>query len=241
VKASVVHAVRCNQILGQGSLTFFFADSAIFVVEFLNEGANMVAALADPIARAVFYAIIGCWCIFLVTFALRARRTKSRETKRDRTAMAGFFLQAVGYFAVWFYPLQRKQFSPIVPMSRISEVVLAVLTVALAAASVWLVNAASRRLGKQWALAARLVEGHDLISDGPYRLVRNPIYTGMFGLLLATGLAMSRWTTLLAASAVFVAGTLIRIRSEEKLLRQAFGAGFDEYARKVPALIPGIY
>jgi protein-S-isoprenylcysteine O-methyltransferase Ste14 len=201
----------------------------------------MAAVMADPIAQAVFYGVIGCWCIFLVTFALRARRTRSRETKRDRTAMAGFVLQSVGYLAVWFYPLQRKQFSAIVPMPRATEVVLAVLTVAAAVASVWLVNAASRRLGKQWGLAARLVEGHDLISDGPYRLVRNPIYTGMFGLLLATGLAMSRWTTLLAASAVFVAGTLIRIRSEEKLLRQAFGAAFDEYARKVPALIPGIY
>jgi protein-S-isoprenylcysteine O-methyltransferase Ste14 len=201
----------------------------------------MAVANADPIARAVFYSIIGCWWIFLVTFALRARRTRSRETKRDRTAMAGFLLQSVGYLAVWFYPLQRAQFSAIVPMPRAAELLLAVLTVAMAAASVWLVNAASRRLGKQWALAARLVEGHDLISDGPYRLVRNPIYTGMFGLLLATGLAMSRWTTLLVASAVFVAGTLIRIRSEEELLRQAFGTAFDEYARKVPALIPGIY
>jgi protein-S-isoprenylcysteine O-methyltransferase Ste14 len=201
----------------------------------------MVAAMADPIAKAAFYAVIGCWCIFLITFGLRARRSKSQETKRDRSAMAGLFLQAVGYFAVWLSPLCRKQFSAIVPMPRAAEIVLAVLTVALAAASVWLVNAASRRLGKQWALAARLVEGHDLISDGPYRLVRNPIYAGMFGLLLATGLTMSHWTTLLAASAVFVAGTVIRIRSEEKLLRQAFGAAFEEYAREVPALIPGIY
>lgn len=201
----------------------------------------MVGAASDPVAEVVFYAVIGCWCIFLITFGLRARRAKSQETKRDRTAMAGLFLQSVGYFAVWLSLLRREQFSAIVPMPQFAEVVLAVLTVAMAAASVWLVNAASRRLGKQWALAARLVEGHDLISDGPYRLVRNPIYTGMFGLLLATGLAMSRWTTLLAASAVFVVGTLIRIRSEEKLLRQAFGAAFDEYARRVPALIPGIY
>lgn len=201
----------------------------------------VVTAMADPIAKAVFYAVTGCWCIFLITFGWRALRTRSRETRRDRSAMTGMFLQVVGYFAVWFYPLHRKQFSAIVPMQRTAEVVLAVLTVALAAASVWLVDAASRRLGKQWALAARLVEGHDLISDGPYRLVRNPIYAGMFGLLLATGLAMSPWTTLLAAAAVFVAGTLIRIRSEEKLLRQAFGAAFEEYARQVPALIPGIY
>jgi len=201
----------------------------------------MARAMTDPIARAVFYAVIGCWCIFLVSFALRARQPRTQETKRDRTAMAGFFLQAVGYFAVWLQPLRREQFSAIVPMPFAAEVVLAVVTVALAAASVWLVNAAARRLGKQWALAARLVEGHDLIRDGPYRLVRNPIYAGMFGLLLATGLAMSRWTTLLAACVLFVVGTVIRVRSEEKLLRQAFGAAFEEYARKVPALIPGIY
>jgi protein-S-isoprenylcysteine O-methyltransferase Ste14 len=201
----------------------------------------MSAAIADPIAEAVFYAVIGCWFIFLISFGLRARRRKSQETKRDRSAMFGLFLQSLGYFAVWLPPLRRQPFSAIVPMPRSAEVALAVLTVALAAASVWLVNAASRRLGKQWALAARLVEGHDLISDGPYRLVRNPIYAGMFGLLLATGLAMSSWATLLAASAVFVSGTLIRIRREEKLLRQAFGAMFEEYAQKVPALIPGIY
>ena len=201
----------------------------------------MAAAVVDPIARTVFYAVIGCWCVFLVTFALRARWPKSRVTQRDRSAMAGFLLQAVGYLAVWLSPLQRMQFSAIVPMPQFVEVVLAMLTLGLAAASVWLVNAASRRLGKQWALAARVVEGHDLISDGPYRYVRNPIYTGMFGLLLATGLAMSEWTTLLAAVLVFAVGTVIRIRKEERLLRQAFGAAFDEYARKVPALIPGIY
>ena len=201
----------------------------------------MVVAVADPIAKIVFYAVIGCWCIFLISFGLRARRPRRQETKRDRTAMVGFFLQTVGYFAVWVQPLRREQFSVIVPMPRTAEIVLAVLTVVLAAASVWLVNAAARRLGKQWALAARLVEGHDLITDGPYRWMRNPIYTGMFGLLLATGLAMSRWISLLGAALVFALGTVIRIRREERLLRQAFGASFDEYARKVPALIPGIY
>jgi protein-S-isoprenylcysteine O-methyltransferase Ste14 len=113
--------------------------------------------------------------------------------------------------------------------------------VAIAVASTWLVNAAARRLGKQWALAARLVEGHTLIQDGPYRFVRNPIYAGMFGMLVATGLAVTQWIPLLVASLLFIAGTYIRIRSEERLLREAFGSEFEKYARQVPALIPGIY
>src|ERR1039457_529862 len=45
--------------------------------------------------------------------------------------------------------------------------VMARLTVAIAAASAWLVNSAARRLGKQWALAARVVDDHTLIQDGP--------------------------------------------------------------------------
>ena len=190
---------------------------------------------------AAFYVVIVCWWLFALTFWLRKRPPRAREAKRDRTSLIGLFLQAVAYFSVGFYPLQRRQFPPVRSGSPAMEWGLAVLTVAIAVASVWLVNAAARRLGKQWALAARLVEGHALIQDGPYRFVRNPIYTGMFGMLLATGLAAGRWIPLLVAIVLFAAGTFIRIRSEERLLRQAFGSEFEEYARHVPALVPGIY
>jgi protein-S-isoprenylcysteine O-methyltransferase Ste14 len=194
------------------------------------------------VAQSVaFYVVIVSWWLFALTFWLRKRPAQAQEAKRDWTSLIGLFLQAMAYFSVWFYPLRQRQFSPVSSGSRVLEWGLAGLTVAIAVASVWLVNAAARRLGKQWALAARLVEGHTLIRDGPYRFVRNPIYTGMFGMLLATGMAAGRWIPLLVAIVLFAAGTYIRIRSEERLLRQAFGSEFEEYARKVPALVPGIY
>jgi protein-S-isoprenylcysteine O-methyltransferase Ste14 len=191
--------------------------------------------------RAAFYAVIVCWWVFCLTFWLRKRPPRAREAKRDWTSLLGLLLQAAGYFCVWAFPLQAKHFLPVASGSPGVEWGLVVLTVAIAVASTWLVNAAARRLGKQWALAARLVEGHTLIQDGPYRFVRNPIYTGMFGMLLATGLAVTQWIPLLVAMVLFAAGTWIRIRSEERLLREAFGSEFDAYARKVPALIPGVY
>ena len=150
-------------------------------------------------------------------------------------------LQAAGYFIVWYFPLRRHEFTPLVAGPEWFAWGLAALTIAIAVASAWLVNDAARRLGKQWGLAARLVEGHTLIEDGPYRFVRNPIYTGMFGMLLATGLAVSRGIPFLIAVFLFAGGTIIRIRSEERLLREAFGSKFEEYARRVSALIPGIY
>lgn len=101
--------------------------------------------------------------------------------------------------------------------------------------------AAVRALGKQWSYVARIVEGHKLITQGPYGFVRNPIYLGMFGMLLATGLAISRWWALPIAVAVFLVGSWIRIRSEERLLRESFGAEFDDYACRVPAVFPRVF
>ena len=195
----------------------------------------------DPVAIAVLCVVLGCWVAFLASFVVRERRPKAQETARESTALLGISLQFGAYLAVWLPPLRRSPLGAIVPMPVIAECVLAAMTIAIALGSVWLVDAASRRLGKQWALAARLVEGHDLITDGPYRWVRNPIYLGMLGLLVATGLALTRLSIAIVATLVFFAGTVIRIRSEERLLRQAFGAAFEGYARKVPALIPGIH
>jgi protein-S-isoprenylcysteine O-methyltransferase Ste14 len=198
-------------------------------------------AISSTPARAAFYAVIVCWWIFGLTFWLRKRPSRAREAKRDWTSLIGLLLQSAGYVCVRSFPLRQKQFSPVASGSPVVEWGLAALIVAVAVASVWLVNAAARRLGKQWALAARLVEGHTLIQDGPYRFVRNPIYTGMFGMLLATGLALTQWIPLLIAIVLFIPGTYIRVRSEERLLRQAFGPEFEAYVRNVPALIPGIY
>jgi protein-S-isoprenylcysteine O-methyltransferase Ste14 len=85
-----------------------------------------------------------------------------------------------------------------------------------------------------------VLEGHKLVTEGPYGIVRNPIYAGMFGMLIATGLATSQFAYLVVATAVYRLGTTIRIRSEEKLLREAFGEQFREYERLVPALLPRV-
>lgn len=93
-------------------------------------------------------------------------------------------------------------------------------------------------LGKQWTYEARVIEGHELIREGPYAVVRNPIYLGMFGLMMATGLAYTTWWAGLTAVVSFLVGNQIRIHSEEKLLHETFGAEFDEYAVRVPAFFP---
>lgn len=148
-------------------------------------------------------------------------------------------MQGVGFALAWGY--RRRYFTPLVPMPQALEIALAIVTMAIALASAWLSLVAVRTLGKQWAFMARVVEGHKLVTEGPYHRVRNPIYLGMFGMMLATGLAFSTWRMLLAATAIFLLGTAIRVRIEEKLLRETFGAEFDAYVKRIPTLFPRLF
>ena len=183
--------------------------------------------------------VVAAWFAFGILFFARKKPPGAPESQRERTAIVGIVLQGASYGIAW--SVHRPYFSSIVALSKPLEIALAVFTILVAVGSVWFVSTAIRTLGKQWSLGARLIEGHKLITEGPYRLVRNPIYTGMFGMLIATGLAVSHWVGLLIAVIVYAAGTVIRVRSEEKLLRGAFGAEFDSYARRVPAVIPFLF
>lgn len=188
-----------------------------------------------------FAVVMLSWLAFVVVFAtfLRKKPFSAPDRKREPTSIIGIALQGAGYALAW--SVRRQPFTPIAPFGEFFEIAAAVLTMTLSIGSVWFCSAAVRTLGKQWSLAARVLEGHKLITSGPYDVVRNPIYTGMFGMLLATGLAISHWIGLLLAVIVFAVGTVIRVHSEETLLREAFGEAFEVYARKVPAVVPFLF
>jgi protein-S-isoprenylcysteine O-methyltransferase Ste14 len=187
----------------------------------------------------VFGAVTTSWFVFWLWFLLRWKNPKATVAKRRGRSAWGLFFQGCGYFLV--FGMKRQMFTPLLPMPQPAELALGVVTVAIAAGSVWMWVVAIRTLGKQWGLVARVMEGHQLITAGPYGRVRNPIYLSMFGMLVATGLSLSLWWALVLAVAVFAIGARIRIHNEENVLRESFGAEFDAYARQVPAMFPRIF
>jgi|SRR5580704_10699360 protein-S-isoprenylcysteine O-methyltransferase Ste14 len=193
----------------------------------------------DGPAMFVVCVLAACWIGFGVILVIGKRGAAKADAKRSSISQLGFLLQLVGY-AICF-AFVRRDLSPIVPMPKVSEVLLAITIAAIGVVSTGICFTAARALGKQWALVARVIEGHELVMDGPFAHVRNPIYLAMFGMLVATGLAVSRWQALVAGILVFLMGNEIRIRSEEGLLRETFGTKFDEYAARVPAFFPRLF
>jgi protein-S-isoprenylcysteine O-methyltransferase Ste14 len=93
-------------------------------------------------------------------------------------------------------------------------------------------------LGRQWRFDAGLNADHHLIQSGAYRVVRHPIYTSMLCMLIGSGLVLTRLRFLAAALVPFLAGTEIRIRTEDRLLASRFGGEFEAYRRRVHAYLP---
>ena len=197
----------------------------------------LILSPGGPTEIAAFVMAAG-WIGFGAVLILGKRGAAKGAARRDVKSSIGFALQCAAYVLCVIF--HRTFFSPLVSMAQIAETILAAITIALTIASVWFCFAAARALGKQWALMARVIEGHELIRQGPYAIVRNPIYLAMLGMLLATGLAVSCWPAILVAAVVFAVGTAIRIRSEEALLREAFGAKFEDYAHSTPAFFPAL-
>ncbi len=96
----------------------------------------------------------------------------------------------------------------------------------------------ARALGRQWRIDAGLSDDHELVTSGPYRFVRHPIYTSLLCVLLGTGVLITTWWLLLPSLLLFIIGTEIRVRIEDHLLASHFGERFVEYRQRVPAYIP---
>lgn len=174
------------------------------------------------------YAVLACWLVLIANYLFRKRPPQAREIRRGKEWARGLLWQIVAV-ALAMWPQPRKT----VGLEIGSAAVL------LAAASVAIMIASERALGRQFAYQARLVEGHRLIRTGPYRWVRHPIYLGLYGLALATTLVRGYWILIPVFTTLYAFGTALRVRSEERLLREEFGPEFEEYARRVPAVIPG--
>ncbi|HEV8319305.1 MAG TPA: isoprenylcysteine carboxylmethyltransferase family protein [Vicinamibacterales bacterium] len=157
-------------------------------------------------------------------------------TSRARSRL-GVCLVGGAFFALFFHwrPERIVLFAEGWPAGpRVVAMVAVICAIAGILFSLWAINT----LGKQWSFSARVIEGHQLVTHGPYAIVRNPIYASMALWLVALALTFATPARLAIALSLYVVGTLMRVRAEEELMRATFGEQWEDYRRRVPALIP---
>ena len=96
-------------------------------------------------------------------------------------------------------------------------------------------------LRDNWSgLVMTVKEGHELVRNGPYAWVRHPIYLGLIVASVGTALTIgSIWSYL--AIALIVVSLLVRIITEDRMMREHFREAHDEYASKTHRLFPYVW
>ena len=183
------------------------------------------------------YLFPAMWLSYLAywwAMSTNVKETKRRESVPPRLARLVSIACAVALLWLPSVPLPflNERFLPLGELCFWSG---AAVTTGGLLFSVW----ARRHLGENWSLAVTVTEGHELITSGPYALVRHPIYTGLLLAFIGCAVARGEWRGLLAVAVVF--GALWRkLRLEEKWMRVQFGESYEAYSRQVAALVPYI-
>jgi protein-S-isoprenylcysteine O-methyltransferase Ste14 len=101
----------------------------------------------------------------------------------------------------------------------------------------WAFAAHCQRASQGWPLESGLTPGY-LLRQGPYRLIRNPIFAG-------EALAWAGWGLVYASPAVWAGAAIVctglatTVRWEERRLLQRFGEDYRAYLAEVPRWVPG--
>jgi protein-S-isoprenylcysteine O-methyltransferase Ste14 len=195
----------------------------MFTVACLGEFVHVAGeALAAPSARAVLVA--GFWLLKTAIMAAFAYfvlvRPPSRRPTRAVVAVVACVAAAVGAVA-----LRGPADDVPLPLLLAGELIALF-------SSAWLL-ASVLALGRCFGI---LPEARGLVTRGPYRLVRHPVYLGELG--ICAGLiigAPTIWN--LACAAVIVSAQVVRMGLEERVLETEFPE-YADYARRTPRLIP---
>ena len=99
----------------------------------------------------------------------------------------------------------------------------------------WWIEAA---LGKNFNTTLHLREGHTLVTDGPYRWVRHPMYTSLFVFTLAVLLASANWLIGLPGLIALTVIVVNRIDAEETLMIAQFGDEYRQYMQRTGRFLP---
>jgi protein-S-isoprenylcysteine O-methyltransferase Ste14 len=173
-----------------------------------------------------------CWGLYWIASARGVKSPVRRESTLSRWAhygpliVAGWLLSDGG--RIW-WPLRV----PFMSRSDTSFWVAAGVTATGLLFTIW----ARRHLGSNWSGSVTIKADHELVTTGPYRITRHPIYTGLLIAFAGNALVVAEVRGLIAFGVAFAA-LWRKLRLEERYMRDQFGQSYIDYQRKVAAIVP---
>jgi len=177
------------------------------------------------------------WLVFICYWfvsALNVKRSVRNGAWRRWLWLRLFFI-VIAIFVLHFAGANVRVYlslEPLGPSWAALGVVVAALGVALA---IW----ARVYLGRNWGMPMTLREEPELVTTGPYRYIRHPIYSGMLLALLGSAFADSLfWLLPLAGACIYFVYSSF---AEDRHMAELFPSTYPAYKARTKMLIPFIF
>jgi protein-S-isoprenylcysteine O-methyltransferase Ste14 len=163
------------------------------------------------------------------------RQTFGRKAWIERATRARLILAVLeaGTLIAWSFVRGRWQFLPFRDAGVATAGAVLALTGALFAA--W----AKARLGRLFSPQLGVQQEHQLITTGPYAVVRHPMYLGLIDFILGSALFWKD-IALLGVGILYIVFFTMQIRVEEAIFERHFGEEWERYRATTPALFPRV-
>jgi protein-S-isoprenylcysteine O-methyltransferase Ste14 len=186
-------------------------------------------------AQDALIGVSAAWWLFEAAMNLRQWLRAGRSPNRDPTYVLMYVTVVAAVFAA---QVLGRDGGLLWPGGRVWPVVTGLLLiVACVAIRAWSIIT----LGRFFQYSIGIQSGHTVVTTGPYRFVRHPSYTGLALGVAGFALACGDPWSLLAAAALAALGLTVRIRVEERQLRDSLGPAYATFAATRKRLIPGVF
>ncbi len=197
----------------------------------------MLFSMANPICMSI---AVGGWIVTQIALSIRystlPKGGTNQPQNRDLLSILFFVVQSASVVAAFWGSIRVEDNA----FSETGQIEIAVVG-ALVLVGLGFFLSAIIVLGQNFAAVAQVKSDGNLVTRGPYAVVRNPIYLGYFLILVATPLAFGHLQNLAIAIPLYLLGAIPRVLLEERVLRAHFGAAYDSYASRVNRLIPFVW
>jgi protein-S-isoprenylcysteine O-methyltransferase len=182
---------------------------------------------------ALFIWLIDAFWLILVVYLTVAAIGVKQDTQSHLAQSFGLLFAIIAAFLLPYLPIfQFLNFAPVNP-------VVSSIGVFLCAAGMAFLVWARQHLGRNWSQTVSIKEGQELVTSGPYRYVRHPMYTG--GLIACLGSAIVCGGAFVFLLVILGSLFLWRVSAEDKLMAQQFPTEYPDYKKRTKALIPFVW
>lgn len=192
---------------------------------------NQDTELIFRIALGILFVAVWAIRLYFQKKVKAVERVSSRHERREN-----FSYRLVAFS---FVPMLIYVFTPWLDFAHLPfPQWLRWIGVGVAVASTGLYWWAHQALGRNWSGLLEISRDHSLVTEGPYRSVRHPLYSAFFMFAIGILLLSANWLVGTACLAALIYMYLMRVSDEEEMMIERFGDSYRQYMRRTGRLLP---